>query len=98
MRLEPAEAEAIRRAARRAFGPSAVVRLFGSRTSDTRKGGDIDLHVEVEEDIDEWSARARFDEALFAQMEEQKVDVVVHRRGKQPSAIDLVAFRDGIVL
>lgn len=98
MRLEPAEAEAIRRAARRAFGPSAVVRLFGSRTSDTRKGGDIDLHVEVEDDIDEWSARARFDEALFAQMEEQKVDVVVHRRGKQPSAIDLVAFRDGIVL
>lgn len=98
MRLEPAEAEAIRRAARRAFGPSAVVRLFGSRAIDTRKGGDIDLHVEVEDDIDEWSARARFDEALFAQMEEQKVDVVVHRRGKQPSAIDLVAFRDGIVL
>ncbi|MEH3104031.1 MAG: nucleotidyltransferase domain-containing protein [Sphingomonas phyllosphaerae] len=98
MRLEPGEAEAIRRAARRAFGPSAVVRLFGSRASDTRKGGDIDLHIEVENDIDEWSARARFDEALFAQIEEQKVDVVLHRRGRQPSAIDMVALRDGIVL
>ena len=47
MRLTPDEAAAIGRAAREAFGPDAIVRLFGSRLDDARRGGDIDLHVQV---------------------------------------------------
>ncbi len=98
MRLEPDEVEAIRRAARQAFGGDVVVRLFGSRVDETRRGGDIDLHVEVHDDIDEWAARARFESALFAQIEEQRVDLVLHRRGEALAAIDRIALRDGVVL
>jgi len=98
VRLDTAEADAIRRAARQAFGATATVRLFGSRADDTRRGGDIDLHVEVDEDVNESVMRARFENALFAQIEEQRVDVVLRRRGRPLAAIDLVALRDGIIL
>lgn len=98
MRLDTAEVDAIRRAARQAFGTNATVRLFGSRADDTRRGGDIDLHVEVDEVGNESAMRAQFENALFAQIEEQRVDVVLQRRGRPPAAIDLVAVRDGIIL
>jgi uncharacterized protein len=98
VRLEPDEVRAIKAAAREAFGEDAVVRLFGSRADDSRKGGDIDLHVEVAPEIDEWRARSRFEESLFARIEEQRVDVVVRKRGAEMRGIDRIAHRDGIAL
>ncbi|UZK69074.1 hypothetical protein OKW76_13740 [Sphingomonas sp. S1-29] len=98
MRIEPGEAKAIKAAAAYAFGADAVVRLFGSRVDDARKGGDIDLHVEVAPEIDEWNARLRFEDNLFARIDEQRVDVTVHKRGNPLRGIDLVARRDGIAL
>ena len=98
MRLTPAEIAAIKAAARQAFGETAVVRLFGSRVDDSRRGGDIDLHVEVDPPIDEWRARAQFEAALFSRIDPRKVDVVVTERGMQPRAFERIAYRDGIVL
>ena len=99
MRLTVEEADAIRRAARRAFGETAVVRLFGSRADATRRGGDIDLHVEVDDDAaDTWRAKSDFERYLFAMIEEQKVDVVTHRTGSEARAIDVIAHQRGIVL
>ena len=46
MRLSPAERRAIDTAAREAFPPGTRVMLFGSRTDDARRGGDIDLLIE----------------------------------------------------
>ena len=98
MRLTTEELNAIRAATSQAFGTVACVRLFGSRADDTRKGGDIDLHIEVDPDIDEWRARATFENSIFARIEEQRIDVVIHRRGDPMSGIDLIAHRDGILL
>lgn len=98
MRLEPGEVKAIKAAATHAFGPNAVVRLFGSRADDSRRGGDIDLHVELADEVDEFRARSRFEENLFARIEEQRVDVVVRQRNAPLSGIDMIAHRDGIVL
>ncbi len=98
MRLAPEEVRAIKAAARRAFGADAIVRLFGSRADDSRVGGDIDLHIEVAPDVDEWQARAQFQRNLFARIDEQRVDVVLHRRDTPPSGIDLIAHRDGVTL
>ena len=45
MRLDKKTRDAIREAAQRYFG--ADVYLFGSRTDDSRRGGDIDLYIEA---------------------------------------------------
>ena len=99
MRLEPYEVDAIKNAVRAAFGDSAVVRLFGSRTDDSERGGDIDLHVEIDPPADEIRARALFDDMLFRKVEPQKVDLILTKRGgPTPRGFERIAYRDGIVL
>ena len=81
MRLTAAQIEAIRQAVRAVYGPASQVRLFGSRVDDDRRGGDIDLLVELSAvpAPGRVSLEARL--ALLARLEhqlgERKVDVVV---------------------
>ncbi len=98
MRLEAYEVAAIKAAARLTFGPDAVVRLYGSRTLDARRGGDIDLHVETPAPVDVWRAKDDFLGRLFARIDEQRVDVIMTARGEEPTPIERIAYRDGIVL
>jgi len=85
VRLTPSQVETIRDTARRCFGQDADVWLFGSRVDDTRRGGDIDLYIETDLDTPEasWDAERRFLGALYLALGEQKIDVVVKRRGDQ---------------
>ncbi len=98
MRLTAEEVVAIKAAATDAFGPDVVVRLFGSRIDDAKRGGDIDLHVEVDWIDDERRQRGRFEDCLFQRIEPRKVDVVISMRGQEPRAFERIAYRDGIVL
>lgn len=98
MRLTPEYITAIKAAAHGAFGPTAVVRLFGSRVDDTLKGGDIDLHVEIDTIENEWRQRGAFEDHLFTMIDPQKVDVVLSVRGGTPRGFERIAYRDGIVL
>jgi len=53
MRLSETEKSAIQETARKHFGEGVKVYLFGSRTNDQGKGGDIDLLLEgVDESAD----------------------------------------------
>ncbi|WP_242186165.1 hypothetical protein [Sphingomonas sp. CARO-RG-8B-R24-01] len=98
MRLTETEVAAIKAATRLTFGPDAIVRLYGSRTIDTRRGGDIDLHVETPDDVDFWRARDVFLERLFARIDTQRVDLIATKRGASPTPIEQIAYRDGVVL
>ncbi len=98
MRLTAEYATAIKTAATEVFGISAVVRLFGSRVDDRLRGGDIDLHIEVDAVGSEWQQRSRFEDRLFEMIEPQKVDVVLTTRGIEPRAFERIAYRDGIIL
>ena len=98
MRLKPEEVAAIKDATSDVFGPTAIVRLFGSRTDDMLRGGDIDLHIEVDAVTDEWQERARFEDRLFERIDPQKVDVVLSIRGGAPRGFERIAYRDGIIL
>ena len=98
MRLTPHEVDAIKAAAREAVEDTVVVRLFGSRVHDHLRGGDIDLHAEVDQLGDEWRDRGQFEKQLFARIEPRKVDLVISVRGRQPRGFERIAYRDGIVL
>lgn len=98
MRLEPYEIRAIKAATRLTFGPEAVVRLFGSRVHDERRGGDIDLHVETPERVDLLRAKDEFLKRLFARMDEQRIDLIGTTRGETPEPIERIAYRDGVIL
>lgn len=96
MRLTDEEVSAIKAAARWVFGESATVRLFGSRMDDSRRGGDIDLYVEAEDVT--LQREIAFQMQLEDLLGEQKIDVVVHKRGEPLSPIDRVARRRGAIL
>jgi len=98
VRLTDHEVAAIKAAAREAFGETVVVRLFGSRVDDSLRGGDVDLHVEVDPLPDEWRAKGKFEDRLFERIEPRKVDLIVSQRGGTPRGFERIAYRDGIVL
>lgn len=99
MRLTADEVAAIKAAAVQAFGETAVVRLFGSRVDDAERGGDIDLHVEIDKIDNIWLAKGLFEDHLFRRIEPQKVDLIItQRHGKPPRGFERIAYRDGIVL
>ncbi len=98
MRLAQTEIDAIRTAALEAFGPDAVVRLFGSRVRDDLKGGDIDLHLEVDEGGQDYRKAGDFKYRLFRMIDERKVDLVFRVRGRPRRPIDDIAYEQGITL
>ena len=75
MRLTSFEIDTIKQVVH-GLAPSAKVYLFGSRTDDAKRGGDIDLLVlgEIE---DAFHTRSRIWGELQNRLWEQKIDVVV---------------------
>lgn len=99
MRLKQRDIDAIKIAAVAAFGATATVRLFGSRTRDDFRGGDIDLLIEADPNGDtEWRRTGVFKDVLFRHIDEQKVDVVLVERGRPRSAFAELAARGAIEL
>ena len=101
MRISPHEQELIKRTAQECFDAAVVVRLFGSRVDDSKKGGDIDLFVQTSiVDAAEISkAHTRFLAKLYDELGEQKIDVVIDYPSRTVQLpIFAIALEQGIIL
>lgn len=76
---------------KRHLGPHAAVWLFGSRTDDSKKGGDVDLYVEAEPHAlrDELRCKIELEEEL-----DMPVDLLV-RSFQEDSPIARIAKKQG---
>ena len=98
MRLTPYEIAAIKQTAAEVFGPAAEVRLFGSRVDDAKRGGDIDLYLEIEPGQATFQNECAFTHRLEDRIGERKIDVVLHERGGPLRPIAAIAVHTGVVL
>jgi predicted nucleotidyltransferase len=87
MRLDDTQLTAVRQCATECFGKDARVWLFGSRTDDAARGGDIDLLVEVASGDLVEALRAKYDflARLKQRIGDQRIDVVVSTAGRMPT-------------
>ncbi len=99
MRLSAPTRSVIRKTVRSVLGPSATVRLFGSRADDSARGGDIDLLVESATAIDQPTlVAARIGALLQMALGDQRMDVLIAAPNVQEQAIHRVARNSGITL
>ncbi len=99
MRITPHEATAIRRVITEVAGPQARVSLFGSRTRDDLRGGDIDLLVELPEpSTDKLGVSLRAGARLQLAIGERKIDVLVTDPQSEETPLIRAARQQGITL
>ncbi|WP_299734781.1 nucleotidyltransferase domain-containing protein [uncultured Endozoicomonas sp.] len=100
MRLTPFQIETIKQHVQRCFGKTAEVWLFGSRVDPNKRGGDIDLYVET--DLHEpdalVDAKLKALSAIKYEMGDQKIDLVIYRRGMPVEPIHFEALETGVRL
>jgi len=99
MRLSEFETESIKRLASQHFGLDVRVYLFGSRTQNQLRGGDIDLFIS-NPNVSKLTSRTKinFITDLILQIGEQKIDVVLDNPEKRDSAFFKTIYQTGIQL
>lgn len=99
MRLTPFQRQAIKDEVARIMGDGVDVLLFGSRTDDSRRGGDIDLYLETPERREQqWRQVLRLNAALQARLGEQRLDIILHQPGEPLRPIHIEARTHGVRL
>ena len=100
MRLSAEDQTLIHHAVALCFGRQAKVFLFGSRTDDTQRGGDIDLYVETAlQGMTLQQARLGLMTQLQLKLGDQKIDVVTSDgQTESVPAIVVEARRTGVLL
>ena len=103
LRLTPRERDGIRTAVHKACGETGAVwrrvLVFGSRTDPNRRGGDIDLLVELEPatPADTFRLNQRLRLALEDELGEQRIDLVLDD-GNVDSVFPTLARETGVEL
>lgn len=81
MRLKPEEIKAIKESIR-LFDEDAKIWLYGSRTDDNKRGGDIDLLI-FSEKLG-FSEKLKIKVQLYKKIGEQKIDILIAKDDKKP--------------
>jgi predicted nucleotidyltransferase len=99
MRLTAEQAEIIRSTARKHLGSGTRVWLFGSRTDDAARGGDIDILVEAAHlPENAFMASIRLEVDLQNALGDQKIDILMSKPGGTETPIHRIARQNGIEL
>ncbi len=81
MRIQTEELAIIRKVLHAYFGNEARIILFGSRTNDRARGGDIDLLVETDKDTDIFTKKLQALSELQIALGDQKIDLLIQTPG-----------------
>lgn len=95
MRLQTKELNIIRQVAKEIYGSNVKVYLFGSRTDDSKRGGDIDLLVRTPQQKQGVLSRIRMIARLKELLGDQKIDVI---GDYEQSTVAEDALKQGILL
>lgn len=101
MRLSEKERANIKQAAKEVWGDKATIYLFGSRTDNTKRGGDIDLYIQLSEMKSSRQLihqKAAFLTKLDILIGEQKIDVIINTPGNEDLPIIKTARNEGVIL
>ncbi len=80
MRLSTTEIKAIKEVCRQVFGEHSTVSLFGSRTDDNLRGGDIDIFIRCNRRVPKaelYNLKIIFLIELKKRIGDQKIDVII---------------------
>jgi len=97
MRLKNQHIAQIKKLTTDFFGKDARVYLFGSRTDDSKKGGDIDLYIETSLKKNIVEKKIKILVELEKILGEQKIDLVVNNF-RTDKLIFRIAKQEGIPL
>ncbi|GHV74858.1 hypothetical protein AGMMS49940_21600 [Spirochaetia bacterium] len=76
--------------------PNADIWLFGSRTDDSKKGGDIDIAILSEKINEDIMQKIQVRRSICNRIGEQKLDIVISKDGHE--AFFRLAVEEGIQL
>ncbi|MCW7553153.1 nucleotidyltransferase domain-containing protein [Endozoicomonas gorgoniicola] len=100
MRLTLIQVNVIKQCLTTCFGANTEIWLFGSRVDSEKRGGDIDLYLETDLQEPETLVDCRLKAlaAIKTKLGDQKIDLVIHRRGQPREPIHVEALSTGILL
>jgi predicted nucleotidyltransferase len=93
MRLTKKDSEAISAVAKSVFGENTKISLFGSRTDNSEKGGDIDLIIQCNSAIsgvERYELKIKFLVQLKKIIGDQKIDVLIEDAKQQNSVFNTI--------
>lgn len=99
MRLTMQQIAQLKQVVTEEAGPRARLRLFGSRLDDARRGGDVDLLLQVPVRVDRPALlTGRVAARASRVLRGRKVDVLLEAPNLQRLPIHEIALRDGVLL